>query len=196
MRTAHTTPPFHRSHIPTQYKWLDLCRLCQVALPRSAVGAVRYCPARMSVTATDRGRPARQEAYLQALRTRAGLPIHYAEFVVNERYLKLVEPAIGGIKRARVWIREEKGDWHLKEPIRLIRQELGKVVGGLHVDGDRRCVFAGEVEFIRPLRESHVRSSQIPDPVIDSGGKVIHRPAEWASRKLTSFPQRAPRRTD
>ena len=197
---------FDRAKLPVCYKWLDLRLLCENALPNNSVELVRYCTAKVSDTPTDTGRSARQEAYLQALRTISGLDIRYGEFVLNEKYLKLVKPLRSGAKRAHVWVPEEKGsdvnlasyllfdafrdqydvavvvsnDSDLKEPIRLVREELGKVVGIMRVDGDRRCVFAGEVDFIKPLRANHFRNSQLPDVVIDTGGAEIHRPREWS----------------
>lgn len=202
---------FDRAKIPSHLKWLDLRQLCVNALPKNAVDLVRYCTAKVNATPTDPGQPARQEAYLQALRTIPELAIHYGEFVLNDKNLKLVNPQ-GSHKRARVWVAEEKGsdvnlasyllfdafrdsydvavvisnDSDLKEPVRLVRHELGKVVGVLHVDGDRRCVFAGKVDFIKPLRESHFRNSQFPDLVTDSEGKSIQRPPEWSPPQPTS----------
>ncbi len=189
-----------------RWKWLNLWRLCEQALPRNRLEAVRYFSARVSATPSDPGKPVRQDAYLRALETIPGLTIHWGQFVINEKHLKLVNPPKRGDKRAHVYVAEEKGsdvnlasyllldafkdaydvavivsnDSDLREPVRIVREELGKTVGVLKVEGEKRiCVFRREVDFIRPLREGHFRNSQLPDPVMDASGRPIAKPPEW-----------------
>jgi uncharacterized LabA/DUF88 family protein len=199
---------FHsaRAALPPCLKWLDVRRLCQNALPRNEICRIRYFTAKVTSTASDPGRPARQEAYLQALRHVPGLTIHYGQFVVRQKYLKAVNPTPGQAKRPLVFVPEEKGsdvnlasylildacrgaydvavlvsnDSDLKEPVRLAREEIGKAVGVLRVDAEPRgCVFRDMVDFIRPLRRSHFENSQLPDVVSLSESAEVRRPVEW-----------------
>jgi uncharacterized LabA/DUF88 family protein len=195
-----------RGALPQAYKWLDLRRLCELALPANRATAIRYFAAKISATNSDPGKPARQESYLAALRTVPGLSIHLGHVVVNQKYLKAVAPAPGEAKRPLVYVPEEKGsdvnlasylvldacreeldvavivsnDSDLEEPVRIVREALGKTVGVLRVDAEpRRCVFAGQVDFIKPLRRAHFSGSQFPDAIVDSTGATIRRPSEW-----------------
>jgi len=202
---------FHeaRAALPQHLKWLDWRRLCENALPRNEICSIRYFTAKVTSTPTDLGRPARREAYLRALRTVRDLTIHYGKFVVNQKYLKAVDPLAGQPKRPLVFVPEEKGsdvnlasylvldacrgaydvavvvsnDSDLKEPVRLVREEIGKAVGVLRVDAEPRgCVFHDMVDFIRPLRASHFENSQFPDVVRLPTSGEVRRPAEWTRR--------------
>ncbi len=84
-------------------------RLCEKALPRNDIARIRYFTAKVSSTPSDPGRAARQESYLRALQTVRNLTIHYGQFVVNQKYLKAVDPADGQAKRPLVLVPEEKG---------------------------------------------------------------------------------------
>ena len=195
-----------RAALPVALKWLDLRRLCELALPKSRITAIRYFAAKVSATASDPGKPSRQAAYLAALRTVPDLTIHLGQLVVNQKYLKAVAPRPGEAKRPLVYVPEEKGsdvnlasylvldaclgdfdtavvvsnDSDLKEPVRIVREILSRPVGVLRVDAEpRRCVFADLVDFIKPLRVTHFRSSQFPDEIVDGHGATIRRPNEW-----------------
>ena len=192
-----------------QYKWLNLVAMCRAALPHNDIRLVRYFTAKVGATIADPGQPQRQEAYLQALRTlRPSITLdeHFGQFVTNEKHLRLVKPPAKGDKRAGVFVREEKGsdvnlasyllldafqdaydvaviisnDSDLLVPVRMVKRDLGKVIGVLRVDKDDRvCVFAGLADFIKPLREAHFANNQFSNPVVDSAGKSIKKPPEW-----------------
>lgn len=199
-----------------QYKWLNLVEMCRAALPQNDIELVRYFTAKVGATPADPGQPQRQEAYLQALRTlkpSITLDEHFGQFVTNEKYLRLIKPPKLGKKRAGVYVKEEKGsdvnlasyllldafhdaydvavvvsnDSDLLVPVRMVKTDLGKVVGVLRVDKDQRpCVFAGIADFIKPLREAHFSNNQFPDPVVDSVGRRIIKPPEWDAKPTRS----------
>ena len=157
----------------------------------------------------SRGRAAqrkRLDAYLAALRTLPDLRIHFGEFVEHPKLRQLVVPPAHRPATALVWVPEEKGsdvnlassllvdgflrkyeaavvvsnDADLLEPMRLVRAILGLPVGVIKVDGGQRaCVFAGKADFIRTVRRTHFASSQLPDEIRDSRGRVSRKPAEW-----------------
>ena len=71
-------------------------------------------------------------------------------------------------------------DSDLLEPMRMVTQELGKVVVLAWLDrtepGKRHKSVA---TTIRHIQEGMLVRSQFPDPVIGRGGLKIARPVEW-----------------
>ena len=188
------------------YKWLDLVRFCDVALLRNHVEFVRMFTARLDPARGRGAQRARQDAYLAALATLPRLSVHYGEFAEHSRRLRLVRPRPGGPATAEVWVPEEKGsdvnlashllldgfhdacdvavvvcnDADLLEPVRIARDELGKTVGVLRVEGgQRKCIFGGRVDFVRTVRHAHFAAAQLPGTLHDPRGRLIVKPAEW-----------------
>ena len=188
------------------YKWLDLVRFCQRALPRNDIELVRFFTARLDPTRGRAGQRSRQDAYLEALTTLPRLTIHFGEFVEHAKRHWLVHAPVGGPRTAGVWVPEEKGsdvnlashllldafrgafdvavvisnDADLLEPVRMAREELGQTVGVLRVEGgQRRCIFSGRVDFIRTVRRGHFAAAQLPPELTDSHGHRISKPREW-----------------
>ena len=188
------------------YKWLDLARLCKVALPHNEVECVRYFTAPLDPSRGRGGRRARQNAYLSALRSLSGVRLHFGEFVEHQKQQRLVSPSPQGPSTALVWVSQEKGsdvnlasylpvdgflgkyevaviasnDADLIEPVRLVRAVLRLPVGVLKVEGGRRaCVFAKQADFVKTVRRGHFAAAQLPDEVIDRRGRLIPKPVEW-----------------
>lgn len=188
------------------YKWLDLVRFCEVALPHNDVQLVRFFTARLDPPRGRRGQRARQDVYLEALSDARRLKTHFGTFVEHPRTLRVVDPLPGERSMVEVWVPEEKGsdvnlashllldafrdsydvavvvsnDADLLEPVRMTREELGKTVGVLRVEGgQRRCVFSGRVDFIRTVRRGHFARSQLPVRVTTTKGRFIQKPPEW-----------------
>ena len=132
--------------------------------------------------------------------------MHFGSFVENRKRQRLVCPPSRGSKTAEVWVPEEKGsdvnlashllldafrdtfevavvvsnDADLLEPVRMVREELGRTVGVLRVDGgQRRCIFSGRVDFIRTVRRGHYAAAQLPEEVVSSRGHRMRKPHEW-----------------
>ena len=79
----------------TKYKWLDLLTLARSILPNERINRIRYFSAQVSGV-TDPGAPARQEAYLRALRTLPGVSVHLGTFLSNDKSMPLAPaPAVG-----------------------------------------------------------------------------------------------------
>lgn len=188
------------------YKWLDLVRFCERALPRNDIELVRLFTARLDPTRGRAGQRSRQDVYLEALTTLPRLTVHFGEFVEHAKRQWLVHPPVGGPRTAEVWVPEEKGsdvnlashllldafrgafdvavvisnDADLLEPVRMAREELGQTVGVLRVEGgQRRCIFSGRVDFIRTVRRGHFAAAQLPSELTDSHGRRISKPREW-----------------
>jgi hypothetical protein len=60
-------------------------------------------------------------------------------------------------------------DADLLEPVRMVREELGRTVGVLRVEGgQRRCIFSGRADVIRTVRRGHCSATQLPNELTDS----------------------------
>lgn len=60
----------------TQYKWLDVARLCETLFPNSTVNRIRYSTAHIKPLPHDPHAPDRQKIYFRALRTIPNLHVH------------------------------------------------------------------------------------------------------------------------
>jgi uncharacterized LabA/DUF88 family protein len=188
------------------FKWLDLVRFCEAALPRNDVDIVRLFTARLDPSRGRAGQRARQDAYLEALGTLPRLETHYGRFVEHTKQLRRVDARPGESPFAEVWVAEEKGsdvslashllldafrntcdvavvvsnDADLLEPVRIAREELGKTVGVLRIEGgQRRCIFSGRVDFIRTVRRKHFERAQLPERIVTPQGRSVFKPQEW-----------------
>jgi uncharacterized LabA/DUF88 family protein len=196
---------FRRSSF-ADYKWLDLVGFCEKALPRNDIELVRFFTARLDPSRGRAGQRSRQDVYLNALTMLPRLTIHFGEFVEHAKRQRFVHPPAGGPRAAEVWVPEEKGsdvnlasyllldafrgafdvavvisnDADLLEPVRMVREELGRTVGVLRVEGgQRRCIFSGRADFIRTVRRGHFAAAQLPQELTDSHGRRIVKPREW-----------------
>jgi hypothetical protein len=67
----------------TPFKWLNLVELArQVLPPGHTIDKLKYFTARVS-GASDSGAPARQQAYLSALRTLPEVEVHFGNFLAK-----------------------------------------------------------------------------------------------------------------
>jgi hypothetical protein len=83
---------YYRALKGTPHKWLDVAAMSRAALPsRCTVTAINYYTAHVSGR-TDPGAPARQHAYLRALRTLPDVAIHFGNFLVSQKWAGLVQP--------------------------------------------------------------------------------------------------------
>ena len=167
---------------------------------------MRFFTARLDPSRGRAEQRARQDTYLEALETLPCLTIHFGEFVEHAKRQRLVYVPAGGPYTAVVWVPEEKGsdvnlashllldafrgafevavvvsnDADLLEPVRMVREELGQIVGVLKVEGgQRRCIFSGRADFIRTVRRGHFAAAQLPHELTDAHGRRITKPREW-----------------
>ncbi len=103
-----------------QFKWLDLRALTHALLqPQNQVQTIRYYTARVSGR-FDPAAPARQQIYLDALRSVPEITIHLGSFLVTKPWAGIVHPPQlrgGNVPQfippypdvAKVWKTEEKG---------------------------------------------------------------------------------------
>jgi uncharacterized LabA/DUF88 family protein len=192
----------------TPYKWLDLSALCQRLLPDNEIHRIRFFTARVAARPNDPRRSERQQTYLRALRTVPNLTIHEGEFYISYPRMMVYEPETPvGARRTFVQVvkSEEKGsdvniatylvldacrgdcevavlvtnDSDLREPLRVVRDELGIVTGVVNPQRSGKRNRALDATFFRSLRESTLRQCQFPVTITDANGHKIRKPADW-----------------
>ena len=188
----------------TPYKWLNVARLCRILLPKHNITQFKYYTARVSARPHDPEQPVRQQAYLRALKTTPELELIFGRFLTSSRKMHLVTPLADGT--ASVWVTktEEKGsdvniathmvhdahlgtydaavivsnDSDLIEPVRIVRHDLGKIVGMLNPHKRPSRELMKHVTFVKNIRKPVLRNSQFPDTLQDGAG-TIRKPKEW-----------------
>jgi uncharacterized LabA/DUF88 family protein len=184
----------------TPYRWLDLSKFCHLLLPRHQIARIKYFTAQVTALPWDAGQPVRQQAYLRALATLPNVEIIYGHFQSNVVQMPLSD----GSGYASVIKAEEKGsdvalathllhdahkgeyevavivsnDSDLVPPIRIVRQELGKVVGLVYPHRRVAARLRFEVDFLKEIRTGVLRASQFPPSLEDANG-IFCKPPSW-----------------
>lgn len=195
---------YYRALRGTSYKWLDLRELCRRILrPHHQILRIKYFTARVSGTPHDPNKPTRQQTYLRAIKAYiTEIEIYYGHFLTNPARAPLVTP-IGNQQFADVIKTEEKGsdvnlavhllndawlntydcalvvsnDSDLAESMRLAKDQLSKTIGLVTPgEGHSSRQLTNHAHFVRTIRKSALRSSQLPDPI---PGTTIHKPPSW-----------------
>ncbi len=189
----------------TSYRWLNLQKLCELMLAaHNRIDRIKYFTAHVTQRPQDPLQPARQQAYLRALRTLPNLDIILGHFLTHEVNLPLAgAPAGQPIKYVRVLKTEEKGsdvniathlvhdahldrfdlavivsnDSDLLEAVKIVKG-LGKRVGVLNPHQNPSRVLLGEATFLKPIRQGPLGASQFPSQMADSQG-TFHKPTGW-----------------
>jgi len=91
----------------TNYKWLDLAKLCRALLPHDHVSGIKYFTAKVSGDPRNPESPIRQQLYLRALSTLPQVSIVYGQFLTHS------VPMLVSNSNPRKWVKvdktEEKG---------------------------------------------------------------------------------------
>jgi uncharacterized LabA/DUF88 family protein len=191
----------------TPYRWLDLETLCIRLLPTNTIHRIRYFTARVAARPNKQHDPIHQETYLRALRTLPAVTIHLGHFLTTPATMPLVAPVPGGPRFAQVLKTEEKGsdvnlathlladafrndadcfvivsnDSDLTEPMRIVRHELGKVVGLLNPQRPAKrshALMSCKPSFFKQIRAGALGSSQFPRIMHDATGPFT-KPSGW-----------------
>jgi uncharacterized LabA/DUF88 family protein len=178
--------------------------MCRALLPRHHIVRVKYYTAKVSARPEDPHQPTRQQTYLRALLTEPCVEIILGQFLTSQRMMRLVEPLQDGTKSVLVVKTEEKGsdvniathmvhdghlgryeaavvlsnDSDLVEPVRIVRSELGKVVGMLNPHRRPNRELMRQSTFVKNIRESVLRSCQFPETLSDGDGE-FRKPDSW-----------------
>lgn len=189
----------------TPYRWIDLCALADLLLPKSSVVAVKYFTARVSGSTTDPNKPRRQETYFRALAQNPRLQRIEGTFLSNIKRMPVHQPGPGQDRSVMVRATEEKGsdvnlavhlvhdghlghyetavvisnDSDLAEAIRLVREDLKLPVGVISPFKTLTHRLRAQASFTRPIRTGHLQASQLPAVIRDADGRTIHKPKGW-----------------
>ena len=189
----------------TPHRWLDLQRLMELHLkPQNQLMGIKYFTAKLNSRPNDPDAPARQATYLRALGTLPNLEITLGHFLTKNVRMLLANPAPGQPPMATVVKTEEKGsdvnlavqllhDAHLNRfdcavivsgdsdllmPVKIVRNELSKVVGVLNPQRHPCRVLEASANFYKHLRPNFVAAAQFPDTLTDARG-TFTKPAAW-----------------
>ena len=186
----------------TRYKWLDIDALVRLILPKNNIQRIKYFTAIVNARPNDPDQPNRQQAFLRALRTYSHVEVILGQFLVNECYMP--EAGYQPPRFVKVLKTEEKGsdvniaahllmdgfkglydvavlvtnDSDLREPVRMVTQELGLKVGILNPHKKASRMLNQYATFTRTIRKAALRKCQFPSTLQDAMG-VITKPASW-----------------
>jgi len=186
-------------------KWLDIAELSRLLLPGHNVQLVRYFTAAVKPVQWDPSQHLRQGAYLRALASFPEVSVHMGNFARWKVRRPLVDAPPEGPQTSLVWDTKEKGsdvnlatyllldafegsyetaivisdDSDLLEPVRVVRERLGKRVGVVRVRTDRGSVFRSKVDLLIEARAWHFEQAQLPDEVRLPTGSFVSRPTSW-----------------
>ncbi len=189
----------------TRYRWLNLKRLCELMLAaHNRIERIKYFTAHVTQRPQDPLQPARQQAYLRALKTLPNLDVVLGHFLTHEVKMPLAGTPVGQtLKYLTVLKTEEKGsdvnlathlvhDGHLDrfdlaviisndsdllEAVKIVKS-LGKQVGVLNPHPNPSRVLMREATFMKPIRRGPLGASQFPDQLVDATG-AFHKPTRW-----------------
>jgi uncharacterized LabA/DUF88 family protein len=189
----------------TPYRWLNLQRLLELHLQtHNQIVGIKYFTAKLNSRPNDPDAPARQATYLRALATLPNLDITLGHFLTKNVRMLLANPALGQSPTVEVVKTEEKGsdvnlavqllhDAHLNRfdcavivsgdsdllmPVKIIRNELHKVVGVLNPQVHPCTVLKANATFYKHLRPNFVAAAQFPQTLTDAQG-TFTKPPTW-----------------
>ena len=184
----------------TEYKWLDLERLCELLLPGHRIHRIRYFTALVASRADDPQKPQRQQTYLRALGTLSRVSVHKGSFLTMQER----RPKVSTGRPVLVHNTKEKGsdanlaayllhdghrgdydvvasvsnDSDFKHPIEMVQRDLGLRIGIINPHKRPSRDLQGVADFHRQIRRGALRASQLPDRLSDSLG-AFRKPASW-----------------
>ncbi len=192
---------YYRALLNSPFKWLNYYELVKQLINSSnQIEKINYYTARVSGN-KDAGQPQRQQIYLSALTSIPCLEIHYGNFLSKP----ISRPLVKNKKKfVEVHNTEEKGsdvnlathlifdacknnfdvaivltkDTDFIEPLRIIKEQLGKIVGIICPDDNIPQGLQNVVTFVRHIRDTHLNNAQFPNTIY-LNGKIIQKPAGW-----------------
>lgn len=211
---------YHLALQDTAYRWSNPKLLLENVLghPKS-IDTLKLYTARVS-SKIDADAPRKQQIYLNALSTIPEIEITFGSFQVNEKWRRMSENMAKVFKPKSELVRvvnpEEKGsdvnlgahlirdgfigafeqaivctnDTDLCEPIRIVAEELGKLVIlvtpnnkiNRPVPTAKKLITAvGGAHNVFHMRNNHLRDAMLGANLVGKGGKPIQMPASWTN---------------
>ena len=183
-----------------RYYWLDVRKLAENLLrPRQTLAAVRYFTARVYPDANDPGKVARQNTYLEALGTIAGLSAHYGHFLPRTRRCpkcgelsQTYEEKMTDVNIAVEMVRDAhedlfdaaitvSADSDLSRPITAIRERFPDKRLIVAFPPNRSSSYLRRIaDAVFSIGRATLRNSQLPEQIAKQGGIVLTRPSSWS----------------
>lgn len=188
-------------------KWLDLNALSCALLPKDEIHRIRYFTARVGGSAADPHQPERQNVYLRALSGLTNYVCHEGQFQTETDVRPLAGSPPENPVMVKVRLPEEKGsdvnlatylmldacdeeemevalvisdDFDLKEPLQLVRDRFGIVLGVASPRNRRHLANDVGADFYKTIRESLLLACQFPDTTYDEEFLEVQRPSAWS----------------
>jgi uncharacterized LabA/DUF88 family protein len=184
----------------SQYKWLDLKKLCQNLLkPENQIVKIKYFTASVSGK-FDPDQPIRQKTYLRALECfTPEIEIYKGHFLTHPVDMPTVTPPPPKVK---VYKTEEKGSdvnlavhllndaWHnvydcaiiisndsdLSESTRLVKEERQKTIGLICPSSKPSKQLVQCCDFVKKIRSHVLANAQLPNPIPNTN---LTKPKSW-----------------
>ncbi len=189
----------------TPYRWLDLSKLCNFLLPKSAtLNEIKCFTALVSARPHNPQQDIRQQTYIRALQTIPNLSVILGQFLSHPIRMHLAHPPATGSQSVEVIKTEEKGsdvnlateilidgflkrydmailvsnDSDLFAPINAVSNILKIPVGIFNPYPKSSRVLQRAASFIKPIRTGVLAASQFPPTLTDANGTFI-KPNTW-----------------
>ena len=196
---------YYRAVKGTPYKWLNFYELFTKVFPSNPPSKIKYFTALVKNNSRDRYKRKRQKNFIKALETYIpNFETYYGTFLKSKTIMPVAEPEkFNDRKWVKVIKQEEKGsdvnlavhllndgwknlydiaivisnDSDLVEAIRLVREELGKIVGiGILPNCNPSVELLKNCDFKKKIRMEAIKKSQLP---IKIPGTDIVKPDDW-----------------
>jgi uncharacterized LabA/DUF88 family protein len=187
----------------TAFRWLNIAQMCHLLLPKNDIHRIRYFTAPVISRPNDPDQAVRQQIYFRALKTLPNLDIVLGRFLTNEVEMPC-SPITRPIKKVRVMKTEEKGsdvnlaayllrdgfrnhfdvavvvtnDSDLTTPIRMVREDLHRVVGIINPHQRASFELQKNCDFLRQIRPGVLSASLFADQLTDANG-TFTKPKGW-----------------
>jgi uncharacterized LabA/DUF88 family protein len=188
-----------------RWKWIDLQVLAESLFPSDEISAIHYFTAIAPSPPDDQDQSSRHATYLDALRTRPLVTTHIGRFVKSKRHVSLVHPPLGinPHQTAHIWQEKQSdvalavqmlgdavqgvadtlvlvtNDSDFVPAVRAVRSLSHVDVGIISPDKTISGELARVADFANILDKGLLAISQLPNPVMTSQGRAIHKPSSW-----------------
>jgi uncharacterized LabA/DUF88 family protein len=193
----------------TEYKWLNIEKLCKMYLSNFDVRKIYYFTAAVKPIESDKDKPMRQSVYVRALQTLPLVEIIDGHFMSETLSLPLAD----GTGFADVIRTKEKrsdvnlasqllwdahcnnfevavivsGDSDFRTPISFVKHRFRKKIGVLdpQKNGTPNSPMNKDADFYKPIRSGALKDSQFADSLHDARG-TFSKPGDWWPDHLKS----------
>jgi uncharacterized LabA/DUF88 family protein len=196
---------YYRALKQNRCNWLNLSALASLYLPQYDVRQIKYFTAIVNPNPWDPDQQVRQLTYLRALGTLPNVHVYRGSFLTVPKKAPCAQNWARGVYKLLEIIKtEEKGsdvnlathllcdafrdnfdvaavisnDTDLEEPIRVVKEELGKGVILLHPSKYASGKLGMYATTVRRIRLGALHASLFPDELTDSVG-TFRKPASW-----------------